>query len=230
MPSKRKSKKRRIAKKSHLLFFPLLFLVLLLWVVYRSIFSFPVWFDESIGKAIFFAIPVWLYVLVSNFRPIVNSFAFFKMKRGLMLGLAVGGIFGFVTSLIGVIQKNANIEAAMLFTSDKFWWEFFLALMTAFWETLFFFSFIYTVIQDKYAHWDLLKRVLLASLIFLVFHLPNTFLRFTSLNHILAQIFLLFLFAIGQSLLFEKEKNAYALVLSHSIWGMVLLIHVNSGL
>lgn len=208
----------------HLAFFPIVFLVLLLWVLYRNLFAFPVWFDESIGKAIFFGLPVWAYVIIANAKMIPHSFAFSKMRRGLMMGIAVGGIFGFIASLLGIVQHGGAVKPALLFTADAFWWEFFLAMLTSFWETLFFYSFVMLVINQKFAHWDLLKRILLVSAIFTIFHLPNTVLRFDGMA-IAYQVFLLSLFSIGQALLFESENNAYALVLSQAIWGMVLLVH-----
>ncbi len=225
--SSKKRKSNRGAKKRpvrHLAFFPIVFLVFIFWILYRNLFVFPVWFDETIGKAIFFALPVWAYVLITNSRMIPESFAFNKMKRGLMMGIAVGGIFGFVASLLGIIQHGGRVQPALLFTAGAFWWEFFLAILTSFWETLFFYSFVMLVINQKFVRWSLLKRVLLTSFIFTIFHLSNTILRFDGAA-ILYQIFLLSLFSIGQALLFESENNAYSLVISQAFWGMVLLLH-----
>lgn len=229
MPSKRRKKtKKSIARTrrtpSHIAFFPLVFLTLIMWFIYRSLFTFPVWFDESIGKALFFGLPVWLYILISNLKGISDSFALFKIKRGLMLGIAVGGVFGFIASLLSLVQSGGQVQAAMLFVSDQFWWEFLLALLTAFWETMFFYSLVMVVIQDKFRDWSLLKQILLVAGIFLLFHLPNTVLRFGGVA-VAYQLILLFFFAVGQGFLFASEKNAYSLVLSHAIWGMVLLIH-----
>ena len=116
------------------------------------------------------------------------------------------------------------VQAVSLFDSNMFWYEFVLALFTAFWETLLFFSFIMTVIQKKFKSWSMVSQVFLVALIFLVFHIPNTILRF-DLALVLPQIFILLLFAIGQGFLFYSRKNSFALVLSHAIWGMVLLVH-----
>jgi hypothetical protein len=41
----------------------------------------------------------------------------------------------------------------------------------------------------------------------------------------IAQGSLLALFALGQTLLFYRWRNLYALTLSHAIWGTVLLLH-----
>ncbi|MBD3279510.1 MAG: hypothetical protein GF390_02240 [Candidatus Pacebacteria bacterium] len=225
-PRKRRSSKisKSSAKAAHPVFLPLILVVLALWVVYRSLFNFPVWFDETIGKALFFGLPVWVYIVISNLQEIPNSLASFKLKRGLSLGLAIGGLYGFAATTLAVYQRGSGVQPAALFMADRFWWEFALALLTAFWETLFFYSFVMTVVQHKFTQWSLLKQLLLVVGIFMAFHLPNTILRFGAFGAFY-QVILLSLFALGQGYLFASEKNAYALILSHAIWGMVLLIH-----
>lgn len=215
----------RSQNKATIVFFPLVILTLVMWFLYRGLFEFPVWFDETIGKALFFGLPVWLYLGVTDTTAILDTFSFRKLKTGLLLGIAVGGVFGFVFSLLSILQSGGVVQAVNLFDSSLFWYEFALSIFTAFWETLLFYSFIMTIIREKFADWSMLNHVLLTALIFLVFHMPNTLLRYeTSL--IIPQLFTLLLFAIGQGFLFYSRKNAYALVLSHAIWGMVLLVHV----
>ena len=135
---------------TNVIFFPLLALILILWVLYRSLFNFPIWFDEMLGKAIFFGLPVWLYISVTESESITDTFSPKKLKSGLLLGVAVGGVFGFVFSILSVIQSGAVVEAVSLFDSNIFWYEFILALFTAFWETLLFFSFV--LYDDLYAN------------------------------------------------------------------------------
>ena len=210
--------------KATVVFFPLVILTLILWFLYRSLFSFPVWFDETIGKAIFFGLPVWLYLSVNDSKAVLASFSPKKLRIGLLLGVTIGGVFGFVFSLMSIIQSGGIVQAVPLFESNLFWYEFALAIFTAFWETLLFYSFIMTIIQEKYAHWSMFKQIWLTAIIFLIFHMPNTFLRYEPAL-VLPQLFILLLFAIGQGFLFYSKKNSYALVLSHAIWGMVLLVH-----
>lgn len=236
MPSKRKlnnKPKRKISGRgrkrskrsiNHSAFLPLLVLSFIFWMVYRNVFRFPVFFDELIGKALFFGLPVWLYVLVSGFEDIHKTFASYKVKRGLMLGVAIGGLFGFVAVMLAFFRNPGVISPAIIFASDKFWGEFGLALLTGFWETLFFFGFVMLVLRDKFKNWSLLKQIMIVATVFMVFHLPNIILRFNGVD-VMYQIFLLTFFAVGQALFFMSEENGYALTLSHAIWGMVLLIH-----
>ena len=215
-----------IAKQSHIVFYPLLCLTLLLWILYRTLFTFPIWFDEVIGKALFFGLPVWLYITVAGSKKITETLSMRKLQPGILLGLALGGVFGFATSLVALLAKDAQVESVALFSTSRFWGEFILALFTAFWETLLFFSFALTVIQEKYEKWSESSQALLAAGIFLLFHIPNIILRFHgSIETMVMQAMLLFLFALGQSFIFIGRRNTFALILSHAIWGMVLLVH-----
>lgn len=222
MPSK-KSQTTKVQKK-HEAFLPILFLTFLLWLFYRTIFNFPVWFDESIGKFVFFALPVLLYVAVSGTKEILESFSFQKLKSGLLLGLAIGGLFGFTGVLLGVLSRGGAVSLVPYYLAEWFWWEFFLAILTGFFETLFFFSFVMVVVEQKFKNFSFYKQIGLVALIFLLFHLPNIFARF-EIRQVIFQMILLFSFACGQALIFHQRRNAYLLVLVQAIWGMVLLLN-----
>lgn len=225
MPSNKKTAKKRSTTVSvHVIFFPLVTFTFILWVCYRAFFSFPVWFDEIIAKALLFGLPVWLYVAATRFRGVGESFALYKLRTGTLIGVLAGGLFGFTTSVMRLVQSGGEVFAVDLFAAPAFWIEFVLALSTGFWETVLFFSFILGVLLHKHADWSLSKQVLVAAGVFTLFHIPNTIARFSP-QLIIPQILLLFLFAIGQGLLYVSRKNAYILVLSHAIWGMVLLTH-----
>lgn len=207
-----------------IVFIPIVILTLILWVLYRSVFHFPVWFDETIGKALFFGLPVWLYITISRDRSIADTFSWQKFEPGILMGLAFGGLYGFAMSLLFVWQGGGEVQPALLFMSPAFWNEFLLALCTGFWETLLFFSFIQTVLTKRYAKWSMLRVVGVTAAIFVMFHVPNMFARADMLA-ITSQLLLLSLFALGQALIFYKTKNSYILILSHAFWGLVLMTH-----
>lgn len=210
--------------RQHIAFYPLLVLTLIVWFIYRRLFIFPVWFDETIGKAIFFGLPVWLYATTVNARSLIDTFASNKIKPGLLLGIAIGGIFGFSSALLAAFKGGGAVTAAQLFSTNAFWWEFFLSLMTGFWESLFFFSWIMTAVMEKHVKWPLMNQILLVASIFLVFHIPNTLLRFGAYESSVV-LALLFFFAVGQGYVFSRWRNLYALAVTHAVWGMVLLVH-----
>lgn len=206
------------------IFVPILILFFILWVFYRSVLHFPVWFDESIGKALFFGLPVWLYLTITRDRQITDSFSWRKFEPGILLGLAFGGLYGFTTSIFFVWAGGGEVQPALLFVSPVFWNEFLLALSTGFWETLLFFSFVQTVIRQRYSRWSMSQQVLLTALIFVLFHIPNMFLR-ADAAAVGWQLILLSLFGIGQALIFYRTKNSYILILSQAFWGLVLMSH-----
>jgi hypothetical protein len=191
--------------------------------------KFPVEVDETVGKAVFFGLPVWLYVAATGTKEIPDTFSLKKLKPGLLLGIAFGGIFGFAGSLLSLATGGRQAEAAFLFSQNAFWWEFLLSLFTGFWETLFFFSWIMVGIQQTHQKWPELKQVLWTAIIFTLFHIPNAFLIYKEPRLVLGQMILMFTFAVGQAFVFLRRRNAYALVIAHAIWGMVLLVHMGFG-
>lgn len=231
-PKTRAKKKLTVTLKkttgATLLFWPIVALTLILWVLYRTLYDFPVWFDETLGKAIFFGLPVWFFVTMTKTNEVVDAFKESKLKQGLLQGVAFGGIFGFIATLASLARSGSDVQAALLFSSNVFWWEFFLALMTGFWETLFFFAFVMTLIQQTKQHWSLVNQVLLTSLVFIIFHIPNLLLLFSG-PYAIGYILLVWAFSVGQAFIYARHQNAYTLIVSHAIWGMVLLVHVGMG-
>lgn len=223
------SKKNNIGQEKNsaqprVLFSALVSLTLSFWILYRYLFNFSVLFDETFGKAVFFGLPVLIFVNSSRNKKIIKALDYQQLFRGLLRGLAYGGIIGFIGLTFISIRNQNTLISAPVFLADSFWFELFLASLTAFWESLFFFGFIQSVLSG---FWHQKKRgriIFFSSLIFLIFHLPNIVLRFSGLD-ITFMIFLLYLFGFGQAVLFEREKNIYPLIITHTVWGMILLIH-----
>lgn len=191
--------------------------------MYRSLGLFPEWFDEIIAKGIVFGIPSILYarnaVRGAEKLGILSS----RFWPGLYMGLLVGGIYGFIgagRSLFG----GTPVEPALLFSSGTFWFQFFLAMMTAWWESVFFFGFIMNALQDEYKFSEYVS-VIGAVLVFIIFHAPLR-IMLTGLSPLtIAQLTLLAFFAAGQSILFLRTKSIYAVTISHALWGMVLMVY-----
>ncbi len=227
MLSKKKNSnivQEKIGAQSKSLFAALVSLTLSFWILYRYLFNFSVLFDETFGKAVFFGLPVLIFVNSSRNKNIVKAFDYQQLFRGLLRGLAYGGIIGFVGLTFISIKNQSTLISAPVFMADNFWFELLLASLTAFWESLFFFGFIQSVLSGFWHKNKRGKIIFFSSLIFLVFHLPNIILRFSGLDATF-MIFLLYLFGFGQAMLFEREKNIYPLIITHTVWGMILLIH-----
>ncbi len=205
-------------------FVSVLFLSLILWFLYRGLFRFPVVFDETLGKLIFFGLPTWIYINITQEKSTLEGLKLKKLFPGLLRGLAFGGIFGFVAVILAAIKHGGPIVEVPLFVADRFWYEFFLAMLTAFWESLFFFGFLQTALKTSFPDLTTKNRLLLVSLLFILFHLPNIVLRFSGAA-VGIQVLMLYLFGLGQALIYNQDQNIYTLIMTHAIWGMVLLVH-----
>ena len=212
-----------VRSNPQIVFVSLVLLSLILWIFYRLIFDFPIIFDETIGKAIFFGLPILIYVNVNRDKNVVKTISLNKIFPGLLRGLAFGGLFGFFAIIVALIRSGRNLVAAPLFVVDQFWWESLLALLTAFWESLFFFGFMQTILGTVFKKIKPTEQVFIISILFLLFHLPNIALRFTGDASFL--ILLIYLFGLGQAIIFSKEKNVYTLIMTQAIWGLALMIH-----
>lgn len=207
------------------LFLPFIVVSLILWTIYRFVFNFPVWFDETIGKALCFGLPTLVYVALTGFSQIAETLDLRKLKLGLYRGIAFGGIFGFAGALASIISQNKTVFAVPFFYSGSFWFEFALAILTGFWESLFFYAFIMGVIQFAWSHWSFTKQLMVVVGIFLLFHIPAIFVESATFTSMAGYILLVTAFGIGQALLFARNRNLYTLIVVHAIWGMTLLIH-----
>lgn len=215
-----------LVAEKHLAFWPLVVVMLILWVVYRVTFrGLPIWFDEVISKALFFGLPVWLYVKMGAGKKFLSSMSIEKMKPGLLLGLALGGLYGFAVILMLAIRQGATVIPTPYFMVPLFWGHFWLAMVTGFWETLFFYVWIMGVIREKHQGWSMWRQMGVAVAIFTVFHIPNALLQLPTMGAI-RLVLLLAVFAAGQALIFYQRKNAYALMISQALWGLVLLVHL----
>ena len=195
----------------------------MIWLLYRTFFTMPEWFDEVIAKAAVFGLPALLYA-----RSIKNGseklgLSSKRFWSGMYMGLFVGGVYGFV-GVLRALTSGVHVEPALLFTSSGFWYQFFLATMTAWWESLFFFGFLMNAVQEEYRLPEAVA-VVAATILFIVFHAPLRIMLEGASTLAASQLALLGIFAAGQAILFLRTKSIFSVTLSHALWGMVLVIY-----
>jgi hypothetical protein len=189
----------------HAHFLQVLAAIFLIWSLYRFLFvGIPVVIEEGLLKLIFFALPVWLYMLLTGAPLLYDELEKKKLLPGIFLGLAFGGVFGFVGTL-ATLSGKSHILIAPMFISLSFWWQFFLAILTGFWESIFFFGWIYSATLQAFPRWHVLKVTVFNALVFILFHIPNTLVRFdqhwtlTFPSFFFSQLFLFAAFSMGQA-------------------------------
>lgn len=191
-------------------------------VIYRAFFQLPVWFDEIVAKAFLFGLPFLIYIFANRQNAAAVGMSPRRFWLGAYLGLALGGCFGFVAMVASALKTGGQILIPNLFFASDFWWIFFLALATAWWESLFFYGFILNVINViRKNEWE---ASLVATGLFLIFHAPILLIR-GGLTGAVVPLILLGMFAFGQAVLYLRFRSLIAMVVSHAFWGMALLVY-----
>lgn len=218
------------ATAEHRYFVHCLVVLFVIWSLYRYLFvGMSVFVDETIGKLIFFALPVGLYVVLTQAPLLYAELSPKVLLKGIFWGAIFGGLLGFV-STFAVLSGKSQVLIAPTFISLGFWWQFFLGVLTGFWESVFFFGWVQATTKLAFPKWHLVKVLLFANLTFVLFHIPNVLSRFDISwgiefqTYFFSQLLLLSAFAVGQGLLFERFRNLYTLTLVHAIWGTILLV------
>ncbi|MCD8527317.1 hypothetical protein LRY65_03855 [Candidatus Woesebacteria bacterium] len=175
-------------------------------------------------KSIVFGLPVFWFAARSKFVAREIGLDLNRLVPGMYMGLAIGGLYGFAAILSEVLGGTEVAGAAFYLTSD-FWWLAFLALLTAWWESLFFFGLPIQFIRSV-ASW-VSESVIMTFVVvfFLLFHSPLRIIVTGASPQFLVQMGVLTLFVIGQYLVYTRTKNMYAIVLSHLFWGLVIQVY-----
>jgi len=217
---------KKSLKQSHNLGFLLTLAgVFLFWLTYRLIFRFPEWFDEIFVKAFVFGVPAWVYAYQTSKRKKSSDpmgFTTIGIWQGLFFGLCIGGFFQFV-AVLSLRLRGDVVMPSFTAIAPYFWTFLALALMTAWWESLFFFGYVIGNLRDR--KMSEVPVVAITTLVFLLFHAPLRFVLVGSAEQLVSQLFVLSFFAIGQAILYLRTKSMYAITLSHMLWGMVFLLY-----
>lgn len=205
-------------------FFFLEMSLLVLWIAYRALTNFPIVFDEGIAKAVVFGMPVFWLASQSPFIAREMGLDARNMIPGMYLGVAIGGLYGFAAVLSQVLAGRMVTEASLYLTSE-FWWLAFLAFLTSWWESLFFFGLPVQFLRST-AAWISNEMIgIFVVVLFLLFHAPLRILIVGPSPGFLLQMGILALFAVGQFVIYTRTKNMYAIVLSHLFWGLAIEIY-----
>lgn len=213
------------AKKPHkrLTLLKTLVVLFVIWASYRTFFHFPEWVDEVLAKAVVFGGPALLYARGSKRGEDVLGLGNARFWSGMFVGLLVGGFYEFL-AVLSVMMRAAPSTQASVLTSPLFWKIFFLAIFTAWWESLFFFGYVLNALMEKFRHAEI-PAILVSTGVFLLFHLPFRIVTNGINQQLVYQLLVLALFAIGQAIVYLRTKSIYAITLSHALWGLVLFVY-----
>jgi len=174
-------------------------------------------------KALVFGMPAWVYareVKNSNAKIGLSNKSFWK---GMFIGLLLGGFYQFVVVLGFRLRGEENLRYFLL-SSPAFWKVFLLAVLTAWWESLFFFGYVLNRLLEKTKNVEMVA-VGLAIIVFLIFHAPLRVILVGSSQQLIGELIILGIFAAGQAILYLRTRSLYAVTISHALWGLVFMIY-----
>lgn len=198
--------------------------VLLTWGLYRLLFRFPVWFEESVLKALVFGMPVlWLALRRDGWKFTHLGFTGERLFSSVYLGLGLGVFLGFLGQ-IGNIIRHGGIELSSFgLTSESLGGFLLLALVTAFWEELLFVGYILQRLEAVIAD-EWLRSSLVAGL-FAFLHVPSLlFVQKVTFAQGVVYLVLLFTVGLGNSILMLRTRNLAAPILTHALWGVTVYL------
>ena len=202
-------------------------MIFFLWLGYRLIGGFPEWVEEIFLKGLIFGVPV---IWEINRRAIRQSEVGLENRDfwfGMYMGLALGGLYLSVGYISNVLQGKQFLTV-QAFLATEFWLKFFLALFTSWWESLLFWGYAWNTLNHLFAkdkQMAGLNASLWSAILFIVFHLPLIFITFGFGRVSTFGVLSIALFAVGQAFIYWKTKNLYAMTLSQTLWGMMLLVY-----
>ena len=196
-----------------------------LLTAYRFLFTLPVWFDEFVVKAVMFGLPALILAPKLGVKDLGIALGS-KFWQGLYWGLFLGGFYVFVLTLSSWGQ---DVQPHLVSSPSELFSLVSTALVTGWWESLFFFTFVLQVLMCVWKKKES-SALGIAVLIFLVFHLPARIVAGGTNMMLLAELFTLAVFALGQGILFLRTKSVYAVTISHALWGLALMAYTASPL
>lgn len=197
-------------------------LVFLVWGIYRLLFRFPEWFEETILKAIVFGLPVF-FVVYRVEKKNWNDLG--MVTKGLLASVYFGLLFGLWLAVLGNIVaflRSGGVRFNPDITVGAFGDLMLLGLVTAFWEQLLFMGFLLPRIVRGIG--SEVVGVSMVALMFALMHVPVQVAQGVDIGQILLRFILLYSLAFGNGVLYLRLKNLAAPIFAHLAWGSVIYL------
>ncbi len=198
---------------------------LLVWSLYRYFFRFSEPVDEFIAKPLVFIVPVILFVLKRDKRPLssigITSSRFFQ---SMLIGLGFGLLFSLEAMFANVLKYGAlKLTPSPVLSLYGVPMLFVLSLATAISEEVLSRGFFFSRLEESTR--NLVYSGIMSTLLFVAFHIPIllTSLRFQGMTLVL---FFLTSFILGltNSVLYYRQRSLVTPILVHLFWNMTVSV------
>jgi|SRR3989344_2950541 len=195
------------------------------WALYRYFFKFSEAIDELIFKPLIFVLPVILYVLKKEKRPLASlGLVSSNFVRNMFIGIGFGIVF-VAEGIFANISKYGSLQMAPLDVVSQYGIPVMILLTfaTALTEEIMNRGFLFNRMYEQSR--NLIKTTLITALLFMILHIPvlvtSLHLQGTALILFFATDFIL---ALANNMLFAFTGSLVAPILVHIFWNMTVLL------
>lgn len=201
--------------------------ILIVWSLYRFYIRIPEWMDDLIFKPLLFLLPVLLYVLYKERRPLTSiGLDTRKLRRDLLFGAGFGLIMIVEGIVANIIKYNRFSIAPVVPINGGSWFlSIILALAAAFSEEVLARGFLYTRLKEGYK--SEFKGMIISTAMYFLLLVPAIF----TISHLTGVTLLIFIMttiimSAANTMLFSETKTITIPVLVHAFWNVVVALYL----
>jgi len=204
-------------------------IILIIWSVYRTKFSFPEWFDEFIAKPLIFVLPVYLYIKKVEKKEFFPSVLLTTKNifKDIYLAIVIGFVFALSAFFSNYVKYGSFLSTTTIFysASQKLSTYFFIALATGFSEEILSRGFILKRLYEESG--NIYSASFVSSILFFILHIP---ILFTNIK-LTGGLLLLFMgtdliLSLANSFIFLERKSLILPILIHAFYNLAIVLYV----
>lgn len=197
--------------------------VLIIWGMYRFLFRLPVWFEELVLKGLVFGLPVlWVVFRWEGWRWQDLGIRLKGLLPSVVFGLGLGMSLGIVGNL-GYFWRMGEMITGWSITAPQLGTFLVLALVTAFWEGLFFAGYVLKKLQVVLV--DEWLRAWVVAGMFTLVHVPALlFVHSFQMSQVLVYGLLIMSVGLANMILMLRTGNLAAPILAQTLWGTTVFL------
>jgi len=197
--------------------------VFLVWGLYRSLSPLPLWVEEVVLKGLVLGGMVWwMGVVKEGMRWRDLGVTSEKLFASVYLGLGLGLVLGLVGQLGNWLRHGGLMLIDHGVSSEMVGGFLLLALVTAFWEGLFFYGYMLTQVRRVLAE---VPAVVVVGGAYTLLHVPAlVIVAQLAWSEVIKALILLLVLGMANAILMLRMRNLAAPMLAQAVWGVTVFL------
>lgn len=201
-------------------------IILIIWSIYRTKFSLPIWADEFVAKPLIFLLPVYIYIKREEAGAILQNI-WFKTKNlagDISMSILIGVFFAATILFARFVQSGGAVQSETL-QENGILLTLLIILATAVSEEVLSRGFVLKRLFES-SH-NIYSSSFLGSILFVIMHIPIIMTNY-NLSGSLILIFLSteFFLSLVNSFVFLDRKSLLPVILIHAFYNLAIIMYV----